>query len=298
IGIRFIPLLGWAVLAYDVYSTSTEVVEAYEKLSEQIETVRKAENFAELEAVSKEIAAVFNIFFMNGVLSKILGTRAKTKGPDGKPPSSGKPAPKKDPKHDKDDGPGRVREGDAQYTEISAKTAGNDSVPLKNRQVGKSEGKAVRPLDAQYNEEIRDGLQIRRAKYTDVKEGFPTMTASDYATFRTEPVPRTLKPGEKIYRIVGDGSDPNGSYWTTDPPPLTEAEWRANSAVKNDWNGDGGYVEYTVPEGVEIPVWDGVVRAQRSSDRKGVLPGGGNQLFLDGKLLPSGLPIKRTPWNR
>src|SRR5581483_95846 len=72
------------------------------------------------------------------------------------------------------------------------------------------------------------------------------LSARDAASFSGTPTPEVLPPGTKIYRIIGSDNNPNGAYWSTKPPPATEAQWRSDYAVTHEMNGDGAYVEHTV----------------------------------------------------
>lgn len=112
------------------------------------------------------------------------------------------------------------------------------------------------------------------------QKGAPTLSAKELATFSAKPTEIPLYKGEKIRRIVGDGNYEGGSFWIREADfPATEAEWRAKFAVKNEWNGDGAYIEYEVPH--DMSVWSGPTRAQRSSNAIDMLEGGANQIFLD-----------------
>jgi hypothetical protein len=117
-------------------------------------------------------------------------------------------------------------------------------------------------------------------------------------TFARAPEPDDLPEGTKIYRIIDAESNPGGGFWTLEPPPATEAEWRSGWAVKNEWNGDGAYVEHTVGEG-GLKVWRGPAAAQDAAAPGYVLGGGRDQLYIPPELkavTPS--PPRRTPWNR
>jgi len=120
----------------------------------------------------------------------------------------------------------------------------------------------------------------------------------DVDTFAQTPTFETLGEGTKIYRIVGQGSNPAGSYWSLDPPPATEAEWRAGSAVQNGWNGDGAYVVHEVgPDGLQV--WKGPAGPQLSSVDGYYLPGGDTQLFVPPGQVDAGtLTPMPTPWNK
>lgn len=117
-------------------------------------------------------------------------------------------------------------------------------------------------------------------------------------TFAETPTFETLPQGTKIYRVVGKETDLSGGFWSLDPPPVTEAQWRAGSAVTNEWNGDGGYVvQEAGPEGIKV--WKGPAAPQPSSVDGYYLPGGDTQLYVPkGQINPTTLNPVPTPWNR
>ena len=103
-----------------------------------------------------------------------------------------------------------------------------------------------------------------------------------------------LPEGTKIYRVVGRDSDPGGPYWSLEPPPATEAEWRAGSAVLDEWNPDGAYVEHTVGEG-GLKVWVGETAGQQYDGNDFYLPGGEDQIFITPGSIPDPTP-QLTGW--
>ena len=88
-----------------------------------------------------------------------------------------------------------------------------------------------------------------------------------------------------------------GSYWTQ-TLPATRSKWRNEFAVKTNWNTNGKYVEYTVPEGPGLNVWRGETAAQAIRGTDYYLPGGGQQIWMPGGgangVIPS--PPKPTGW--
>lgn len=144
---------------------------------------------------------------------------------------------------------------------------------------------------------LRDmaSAKLREAEGALKQAGWPDIAGDQAATFKAPPEPITLKPGQKIYRVIDSESNPNGSFWTTaDPAKMTEADWRSGAAVKGEWNGDGAYVEYEVPPS-GLNVWSGEAAPQMSSDGVSVLKGGGNQLWLPYGSSSAGSPIS-TGW--
>jgi hypothetical protein len=126
------------------------------------------------------------------------------------------------------------------------------------------------------------------------KKGWPDLPADEAKNFNSaEPV--TLKPGTKVYRVIDDSSNPAGGYWT-EKLPGSRAEWRSDLAV-NEWNTNGKYVEYTVPEGPGLNVWRGETAAQqlRAPRSDFYRPGGGQQIWMPPNTVTPGGP-KPTGW--
>ncbi|WP_295458305.1 DUF6861 domain-containing protein [uncultured Thiodictyon sp.] len=119
------------------------------------------------------------------------------------------------------------------------------------------------------------------------KEGWPELPEDHAGNFNTaEPV--TLKPGTKIYRIIDHKSNAAGRYWA-ESLPSSRTQWRSDYAVKQDWNSNGSYVEYTVPEGPGLKVWRGETAGQELKGSGGYyLPGGAEQIWMEeGTVIPS-----------
>jgi hypothetical protein len=125
------------------------------------------------------------------------------------------------------------------------------------------------------------------------KDGWPDLPADEARNFNSvEPV--TLKPGTKIYRVIDDPESAAGRYWS-EKLPASRAEWRSEFAVKTNWNTNGQYVEYTVPEGPGLKVWRGETAAQQLRPTSFYLPGGGQQIYMPKDyVIPS--PPKPTGW--
>jgi hypothetical protein len=114
-------------------------------------------------------------------------------------------------------------------------------------------------------------------------------------SFGRPPVPDVLPPGTRLYRIVDADSNPAGGFWSLDPPPATEAQWRAGWAVQGQWNGDGAYVEHVVGPG-GLRVWRGPAAPQAAAADAWHLPGGREQIFVPPNTVAPSAP-RRTPWN-
>lgn len=137
-----------------------------------------------------------------------------------------------------------------------------------------------------------------------VKQGYPNLNVewspgnftTDYKNF-SDIRPDILPPGTNIYRVIDEKSNPAGSYWATELPE-SKTTWRHNYAVKDSWNDNGYYTEYTVPPGEGLKVWRGVTAGQeyREHDEKNFyLAGGKEQIFVSANTLTVA-PKKFTPW--
>jgi len=161
------------------------------------------------------------------------------------------------------------------------------------KQTGRVEPGAV-PTNSDLANQMK-AASVRPAP--DAPPGFPAIPVRDAQTFASMPQPVSLPPGTKLYRVIGSDDTAAGSYWSTEPPPANESTWRAGSAVKDDWNGDGGYVESTVPAGEPLNAWGGPAGPQPASVDGYTLPGGQNQIWVPrGSIVPDGA-AKPTPWN-
>jgi hypothetical protein len=127
-------------------------------------------------------------------------------------------------------------------------------------------------------------------------DGWPKMSDRTATTFGSEPKPVEYAPGTKLYRVIDSDESAAGSFWSTEPPPRTEGAWRAGSAVKDSWNGDGGYVEHTVgPEGLKA--WAGPAAPQEAAVPEMVLPGGGQQAWVPPNTINPVNSPNPSPWN-
>jgi hypothetical protein len=125
------------------------------------------------------------------------------------------------------------------------------------------------------------------------KEGWPDLPAAHARNF-TSAEPVTLKPGTKLYRIIDDPERAAGAYWS-ESLPASRAQWRADYAVKTDWNTNGRYIEYIVPDGPGLNVWRGPAAAQDLIGSGFHLPGGGTQVWLRPQGMNLGTP-RPTGW--
>ena len=104
---------------------------------------------------------------------------------------------------------------------------------------------------------------------------------TEYQNFiDAEPV--NIPAGTKIYRIVDEAAENDGGWWAYELPK-NKTEWRRNYAVKDSWNDNGYYVEYTVPEG-GLKAWSGKAAGQQYREFEGkefYLPGGKEQIYIE-----------------
>ncbi|WP_186647096.1 hypothetical protein [Fluviispira vulneris] len=170
-------------------------------------------------------------------------------------------------------------------------------------------------LGAEIETDEFDEIKSRIIKEAPYQKGWPkfgndpkhTMYLLSY--FLGIPKPVTLSHGTKLYRLVGalankfKTNDYCGEWWALEPPPATEEEWRSGYAVWNHWNGDGGYIEYTVgKEGLNV--WLGITGPQSLENYEVFLRGGKTQIWVPQNTinpLKNGLSkkiiTKRSPWN-
>lgn len=137
-----------------------------------------------------------------------------------------------------------------------------------------------------------------------VEQGFPNLNAKrpsgefnmDYVNF-SDARPDVLSPGTKLYRILDEQANPAGAYWAT-ALPESKATWRGNYAVKDSWNDNGYYTEYTVPPGDGLKVWRGTTAGQEYREHNGktfFLGGGKEQIFISPNTVTPA-PKKFTSW--
>lgn len=80
IGAHFIPGVNLAVLAFDLFFLSTEVLHALEKTAKVIEDVRTATSREQLKPAAIALAAVLAVLIVNGVLNRLIKAKQLTKG--------------------------------------------------------------------------------------------------------------------------------------------------------------------------------------------------------------------------
>lgn len=110
----------------------------------------------------------------------------------------------------------------------------------------------------------------------------------------------TIPAGTKLYRIVDPTSKDNSICWMREEEFLklkSKSDWRKRFAVWANWNANGEYITYTVPEGTQLHVWEGITASQRMKDTDYVLEGGAVQLVIDPSQLKKSHVSKRQSTN-
>lgn len=75
-----------------------------------------------------------------------------------------------------------------------------------------------------------------------------------------------IKGPAKLYRVVDPDSRADGQFWMTEKDfsnLKTRQQWRTESAVKEEWNSNGQYVEYEIKAGETLKVWQGPAASQQ-----------------------------------
>ena len=89
----------------------------------------------------------------------------------------------------------------------------------------------------------------------------------------------TYEGGTTLYRVGGK----NGGFWSLDPPPATEYQWRVDTAIKQEFCNDASTLyKMTIPEGATLSGLEGKVGSQGMG-----LYGGAHQVYIDYKAVPS-----------
>lgn len=93
---------------------------------------------------------------------------------------------------------------------------------------------------------------------------------------------REIPDGTPLYRVIGKPGDEGGPWWSFDPPPASEAEWRGRDAVVQAWgNAGGAYVTLKAPPPKHVLVGKAGPKPSVADPTK-VLPGGGTQVYVPG----------------
>ncbi len=168
--------------------------------------------------------------------------------------------------------------------ESSAGGTPKSSWSYQAKKIGQTEPGAVEETPA-----LRAQMDEAANRSAMSADGYPDLPTDAARTFGGTPRPWDgNSESGPISRIIGQPSSADGSFWSQGLPPSSEAEWRSDSAVLNDWNGDGGYV---TADPSNLKGWIGPSAPQISSDGISVLPGQGTQIWVPrGSAVPSSPP--------
>ncbi len=164
--------------------------------------------------------------------------------------------------------------------------------PFLPKKIGVTEPGAV-----PWTPELQEQMDAADARGAMSAPGYPDLPANVSQTF-SDAVPwdgdNPTNGYSSINRVIGEDGAAGGSYWAeAGEAPDTEAEWRSDFAVKNEWNGDGAYV--TSPT-AGLKGWIGPAAPQMSSDGSSVLLGNGQQIWIPRNTASPSSPVP-TPWN-
>jgi hypothetical protein len=115
----------------------------------------------------------------------------------------------------------------------------------------------------------------------------PTLLEKDIPNFSHDIRASLLPSGTKLYRMVDPTNAAGGTWWISEADfkalmqmkQGAKDQWRKRFAILPDWNQDGKYVEYSVPEG-GLPVWRGKTASQKV-DEHNQLEGGYEQFYFN-----------------
>ncbi len=90
--------------------------------------------------------------------------------------------------------------------------------------------------------------------------------------------PVTYEGGVTLYRVGGK----NGGFWSLDPPPATEYQWRVDFAIRQEFCNDASTLyKITIPEGSTLSGLEGTIGSQGMG-----LYGGAHQVYIDYREVP------------
>ena len=211
IGAHFIPGVNIAMLAFDLFFLSTEVLHALEKAAEIIEDVRVAKSRKDLEPAAQAFAMVLGVLIVNGILSRLLKAKSLTKGV-GKTGGGGdgKPALAKERSRQRPRREDKLRD---------QKDASSESTPRKKKDLDGNSPTAA---------------QSQKARELGVDEKW--VTADGHIKwppndgFDGPPRDKTLRKGEVISRYGGD----SGTFTAPDGTPFEQRSLPASSSNQGE----------------------------------------------------------------
>ncbi len=113
------------------------------------------------------------------------------------------------------------------------------------------------------------------------RRGWPKISESNVETFHRIAAVE-IKGSAKLYRVVDPESRADGLFWMTEKDFTnlkTRQQWRTESAVKEEWNSNGQYVEYEIKAGETLKVWQGPAASQQYEGNLWY-KGGGDQVVF------------------
>lgn len=111
--------------------------------------------------------------------------------------------------------------------------------------------------------------------------GWPKISESNVETFHKIAAVEIKGPA-KLYRVVDPESRADGLFWMTEKDfsnLKSRQQWRTESAVKEEWNSNGQYVEYEIKAGETLKVWQGPAASQQYEGNLWY-KGGGDQVVF------------------
>lgn len=165
-------------------------------------------------------------------------------GPDGKPTGIAKAKGDPEPGNTRRVAERRFIRHVVQKEQAEFKLANGKGIPVGARTY--SDGATVLenpPLNAigwgKQSEKVQQG-------YPDLsKDPFTGKFKDNYATF-SKIEPYEIEPGKSNVRVVGPKNYDTGAFWT-EQLPENGKQFRAGTAVKENWNSNGSYVQVTAP---------------------------------------------------
>lgn len=128
------------------------------------------------------------------------------------------------------------------------------------------------------------------------RRGWPTIDAGKVETFHKIAAVEIKGPA-KLYRVVDPESRADGVFWMTEKDfsnLKSRQQWRSESAVKEEWNANGQYVEYEIKKGETLKVWQGPAASQLYEGDLWYKGGGDQIVFYPEASKVS--PRKATGW--
>lgn len=121
------------------------------------------------------------------------------------------------------------------------------------------------------------------AKSVFQKKGWPDLPNRDAVCFINEPDNITLNSETRLFRIFDNYMSFDYGVWWMEAKPANRSIWRSKMAVMKEWNSDSYYKEIILAS--SLPVWKGKAASQQVPSKPCILPGGGDQVWLDTNMI-------------